>query len=201
MPAMATNADGNYIFLALEDASGNQIIIRAARSDLTTWTRVYEPGTGSAANVAMVPGDPDLMLFYGNFGTDVVVILHAISTGTNSDISPVGLGAKVVNALAVNPGDANEIVIAVGTDQDLKYTSDQGSNWSDWDATLGFDATGLQVLWSGDYWPHRYFVAGQMAGPSAQLRYSPNEGGNDTDATGAMSVTNIAGVEATEEAI
>ncbi len=69
MAAIATSADGNHIFMALEDGSGNQVIVKAARSDLSTWTEVYAPGAGSAANVAMVPSDPDAMLFYGNFGT------------------------------------------------------------------------------------------------------------------------------------
>lgn len=198
MPAIATSADGAYIFLALEDSSGNQVIARAARTDLSTWTAAYEPGGGSAANVAMIPSNPDKMFFYGNFGTDVVIIMHTISTNDNSDISPSSLGAKVVNTLAVNPSDENELMCTVDTDQDLLYSTDQGSNWSTLDATLGFDGTALEALWSGSYWLHRYFVAGQVAGPAGQLRYSPNQGSSDADVTGAMSVTDIVNVEVTE---
>lgn len=195
MSAISTNADGSYIFTALEDASGNQVIARAARSDLSTWTAVYEPGAGSAYGTAPVLSDPDLMLFYGNFGTDVTVILHTISTGTNTDISPAGLGAKVVNTCAVNPANASEIVITVDTDQDMLYTDDQGSNWSTWDAALGFDATALAMLWSGAYWPHRVFVAGNN-GTDIDLLYSPNEMAQSADqASGSLAsasdITNI----------
>jgi len=200
MPALATSADGAYVFMALEDASGNQVIVKAARTDLSTWSAAYQPGAGSAANVAQVAGNPDKMLFYGNFGTDVTVVMHTISTATNTDISPASLGAKVVNTAAVNPSDEDEIVISIDTDQDLKHTSDGGTTWTAWDATLGFDATALFALWSGAYFLHRYFVAGQVAGPAGELRYSPNEGSSDADKTGAMSVTDVSGVEVTEEA-
>lgn len=94
MASMCTNADGNYIFMALEDGSGFQIIAKASRSDLMTWEAVYSPGAGTAANVLPVPSNPDLMLFYGNFGSGVQVVKHTISTITNTNISPSGLTTK-----------------------------------------------------------------------------------------------------------
>jgi hypothetical protein len=199
MAAIATNADGNTLFLALEDGSGNPVIVSAARSDLTTWTAVYEPGAGSAANLVAVPSDADAMLFYGNFGTDVTVIKHTISTGTNTDISPSSLGAKEVNTLAVNPSNADEIVIGIDTDQDLEYTDDGGTTWTEWDNALGGDATALWVLWSGAYFPHRYFVGLDNA-TTLDILYSPNEGASDTDVSGATvgALTNISALEATE---
>jgi len=199
MSAIATTADGNYIYLALEDTNGNQVISRAARSDLSTWTTIYQPGAGSAANIAPVPSDPDKMLFYGNFDTDVVVVEHTVSTGAESDISPASLAAKEVNTLAVNPSDANEIVITVDTDEDLKYSDDGGSTWSDWDATLTFDATALALLWSGDYSLHRLFASGQVTG-SAVLYYSPNEASGWADYTGSMSATDVVALAVTMEA-
>ncbi len=199
MAAIVTDASGDNIFLALEDSSGNQLVAKAARSDLSTFTIVYEPGAGSACNVAMVPSEPDSIYFYGNFGTDVTVLKHTVSTGAESDISPASLGAKEVNTLAVNPSDADELVIGVDTDEDLKYSDDGGSSWSDWDATLGFDATALAVLWSGAYMQHRYFVAGDNA-TTLDILYSPNQGNNDTDVSGATvgALTNISALEVTE---
>lgn len=197
MSAIATSADGAYIFAALEDSSGFQVIARAARSDLSTWTAVYAPGAGSACGVVPVPSDADKMLFYGNFGTDVVLILHDIDAGTNTDISPASLGVNVVNTCAVNPANnANEIVITVDTDQDMLYTDDQGSSWTAWNAALGFDATALFMLWSGAYWPHRVFVGGDN-GSNLDLLYSPNEMTQSADrASGSLaSAADICSVE------
>lgn len=198
MPAIATTADGAYVYLALEDGSGNPVIARAARSDLSAWEAVYEPGAGSAANVAQVPSDPDKMLFYGNFGTDVVVLEHTVSTGAESDISPASLAAKVVNTLAVDPSNADKITLTVDTDQDLLYTLDGGSNWSTADDALGFDATAAAVLWSGDYSPSRLFAAGQVTG-AAVLYYSPNAGASWGDYTGSMAATDVVALATTEE--
>lgn len=198
MSAIAVSADGNFIVVALEDTvSGNQLIARAARSGLSDWTAAYDPGGGSAANVAAVPANPDKMIFYGNFGTDIGVILHTISTGVNSDISPASLGAKVVNTLQVNPSpNVAELIATVDTDQDLVHTADAGTTWETLNAALGFNATALWVLWSGVYYPHRLFVAGDN-GANLDLLYSPNEGFSSQDFAGAGlgAAANIVGVE------
>lgn len=197
MPAIATTADGAYIYAALEDsATGNQIIARAARGNLSTWTSVYDPGGGSAGNVAPAPSDSDVMYFYGNFGTDKTVIKHSVSAVTNSDISPASLGAKVVNTLSVDPSDADRIVISVGTDQDLLYTEDGGANWTLWEAALGFDATAKYVIWGGLWYPARLFVAGHD-GLNAVLLYSPNEMASEQDEASAalQAASNIVAVE------
>ena len=172
------------------------MIVRAARLDLSTWSAVYSPGVGSAANVVPVPGDDDKMIFFGNFGTDVTVVLHTISTGVNSDISPAGLGAKVVNTCAVNPGDANQMAITVDTDQDVLFTNDGGSNWSTWEAALGMNATAFYVLWSIAAWAvHRAMVAGHD-GMDEILLYTPNQFGSETDVVGSLStVANIVSIE------
>jgi len=194
MAAITTSIDGDYIFIAAENG-GNQIVLKAARTDLTTWTVIYSPGAGTANNVLQSP-DPDIVYFYGHFGTDIQVIKHTISGPTNTNISPTTLAAKVVNTMAVNPSDINELLVSVNTDQDLKYSSDGGTTWTDYDTALGFDATALWGLWSGQYAPNRYFVAGD-AGATLDLLYSPNAGSSDTDVSGAAlgAETNICNVE------
>lgn len=197
MPQIATSADGDFIFLA-EEYAGFPVIVKITR-DLTTQSAAYDPGAGTAANVLAFPSEPDGMLFYGNFGTDVTVIKHTISTGTNTDISPASLGAKVVNTAAINPNDGNDIYITVDTDEDLLQTTDGGSSWSTIDATLGFDATALIVLFSGRYLDNRYFGAGNN-GADLDILYSPNNGASDKnveDATvGALAA--IIALEVTE---
>jgi hypothetical protein len=200
MPAIATSADGAYIFLALENSSGQPVIVRAARSALSTFTAAYNPAAGSAGNVASVPGNPDLMLFYGNFGSGVQVVKHVISTGVNTNISPSGLTTKVANALASNPSDPNEIWITVNTDQDLKRSTDLGVGWADLDAALGLNPTAMLALWSGAYNLDRGLIAGDVAG-TEQLLYSANEFSSKLDKAGASlgaaaAIVGIEGVEA-----
>lgn len=197
MPAITVSADGDQIFLALENNSAQPILARVARSDLNTFTKEYDPAAGTAINVLASPVNPDVILIYGNFGTDLVIQTYTISTDTIADISPAGLGAKVVNTLAINPGGVSELVISVNTDQDLKNSDDGGGTWTDWDISMGFDGTALWVFFSGAYFPHRYFTGGQTGG-TGELRYSPNEGSSDANKTGAMSVTHICAIEGTE---
>jgi hypothetical protein len=197
MPALCVSADGNHIFLALEDSStGFPVIAKAARSDLSTWSAAYEPGAGTAANV-VATGNPDVMLFFGNFGSGVQVVKHVVSTGAETNISPAGLGAKIVNCLAVNPSNPAEIAVTVDADQDVLATTDAGANWAAWDDALGFNATALALLWSDSDDPNRYFVAGDT-GSGLALLYSPNEGTSSADYAGDVgAAANVCAIEVT----
>lgn len=199
MATIAVSVDGNHIFLALENGSGFQVIAKAARSDLATWTAAYAPGAGTAGNVVAVPGNADKMLFYGNFGSGVQVVSHVISTGVETNISPAGLTTKVVNCLAVNPSDSDEVWITINTDQDLKRTIDGGTNWTALDAALGIDPTALAVIFSGAYVPDRAFIAGNDA-TDELLLYTPNEGSSKTDLVGTtlVNVADICSIEVSE---
>jgi len=200
MPALKTNSDGTSIFVALEDSSGNQLIAKALRSDLSTWTEAYALNAGSASNVESDSSDINSMFFYGNFNTDLTVLKFDISAGTVADISPASLGAKIVNTLSVNPGNGQEISLTVDTDEDLKNTVDGGSNYTDYDATLGFDATAIWMLWSGQYFDHRYFIGGEVGVGNLDLLYSPNAGASSNNEEGVdLGVLGeISGIEATE---
>jgi len=193
--AIAVSADGDHIFLALEDTSGLPVIITCERTNLGTFTAAYNSGAGSAANVSAAPGNPDLMLFYGNFGSGVQVVSHVISTVTNTNISPAGLTTKIVNCLVSNPSDPNEFIITADTDQDLLHTADLGTSYATLYATLGFNATGLAVRWDD---PDRVYVAG-YDGADVDLLYSPNEGDYFTDVSGAAlkAAAGVVGVETT----
>lgn len=183
MSAIAVSQDGEAIFLALEDGSGFPVVAKCSRSDLATFTAAYAPGAGSACNV-LPSGDPDVMFFYGNFGSGVQVVKHVVSTGAETNISPAGLTTKVVNALAVNPSDVNELWVTVNTDQDLLGSSDGGTTWATLNAALGINPTGLLVFWAGDYDDSRAFIGGTVAGVT-ELLYTSNEGASYGDYAGA----------------
>lgn len=197
MAAITFSADGANVYIAAEGNTGDQVIFGAAASDLSAWAKTYEPLAGSAANVLADPANPDQMFFYGNFGTNVVLLRYDISAATTTDLSPASQGSNAANGLAINPSNPDELVLGIGTAQDLKYSNDGGATWSDWDAALGLDPTALAVLWSGAYAYHRYFVAGQVTG-AAELDYSPCEGLSSANVTGSLAAANIVSLEATE---
>ena len=196
MATICVTGNCNYMYLALEDtATGNQFIAEAMVSDLTTWAAIYDPAAGTAGNVIPHPANPDVVIFYGNFGTDVTVLTWDSGTRTLTDISPASLGAKVVNTCAPNPNNEDEIIITVDTDQDLLYTSDGGTTWTAWDAALGFNATALAGIWSSQYAPHRYMVGGDNT-TDLDVLYSPNQGNQSANLEGASlgaqaAITNI----------
>lgn len=201
--AIAPSSDGAYVFVALEEnTSGDQYVFSVTRpvtGSAPTVAPVYEPAGGSAAGVATVPGNPDKMLFFGNFGTDIGVIMHTISTGANTDISPSSIGTDVIIWAAVDPSDADHIVAINDTDSDLLETTDGGTTWTTLDASLPVTSvTGAFWLWSGAYFTDRGFIGGGD-GVDEHLAYTPNEASGwreDTGANGLKSSDGIVGIDA-----
>lgn len=193
MASIALTADGTEIYVALEDGSGLPVVLRAVTTQLEDFIVAYEPGDGSAVNIASVPSNLDLMLIYGDFGTDVKVIQHTVSTNSNADISPASLGAAVVNGLDVNPEDAQEIYITVNTAQDLLKTSNGGGSWTTKNSALGVDPTAVKVAWPN---PDKLFVTG-AAGGDTKLLWSTNGGTSFTDQAGSalQATLNICGLD------
>ena len=180
MPAIRCSSDGLAVFVAAEDVVTGFPVVFQMDAATHLFSSAYEPGAGSAVNVQSVAANPDKMLFYGNFGTDVVVVSYEISTGLATDISPAGRGAAVVNCASVNSSNEDEINITVNTEQTFRDTSNGGASWITRDAAMGFDATALLVLWSSDYELYRYFACGENGGGDLEVQYSPNEG-RDTE--------------------
>ncbi|KKL61624.1 hypothetical protein LCGC14_2193420, partial [marine sediment metagenome] len=163
-------------FVALEDnATGNQLIFKITRPTSTTPTTVtaYEPGGGSAGNVAPT-GDPNRMIFHGNFGTDIGAVDHAIVAGTNTDISPTSIGAELIQPLEVDPSDIQHMVAINRNDQDALETEDTGAAWATLNAALGVTVDAMALIFLGAYFPFGGFIGGND-GVDENLSYSPNE--------------------------
>ena len=197
MAAIATTADGEYIYLALDlVSSGTPLILRCSRSSLATFTVVFLPVAGTACNILPDPSDPDRMLFYGNFAPDITVVSHVVSTDAETNISPPGLGANEVNCLAVDPNNPLEIWATVTGTQDLLRTIDGGANWTTLDNALGFDPTAMAILFGSETEYHIGYIAGDNL-TDLDLLYTANEGAAFRDYAGAAlgAETNICGVE------
>lgn len=182
MSILETSQDGAFVFVALEDdATGDQIIFKITRPTSTTPTTViaYEPLGGSAGNVAPT-GDPDRMIFHGNFGTDVGVVDHAIEAETNTDISPTSIGAELIQPLKVDPTDVEHIVAINRDDQDALETEDGGANWATLNAALGVTVDAMDLVFLGAYFPFGGFIGGND-GVDENLSYTPNEFSNLRD--------------------
>ncbi len=196
MSSLSVNATGSYVFVALQEPNtGDQIVLYTPHTDLDGWQSAYR-AEGTAANVKIIASNLDAIFMHGNFDTDLLIQTYTISTEAIADISPAGLGAKVCNALQVNPSGVGEAWATIDTDEDLLRTQDAGATWPALDAALGFDATAISVLWSGGYALDRAFIAGKPA--SVQLQYSPSEGADKADMAnaGLAAVANICSVVA-----
>ncbi len=198
MSLLETSQNGGFLFVALEDdATGDQLIFKITRPTSTTPTTVtaYEPGSGSAGNVAPT-GDPDRMIFHGNFDTDVGVVDHAIVAGTNTDISPTSIGAELIQPLRVNPDDIQHMVAVNRNDQDALETENSGGAWAVLNAALGVTVDAMGLVFLGAYFPFGGFIGGND-GVDENLSYSPNEFSNlRDDASAALkAVGNIVSVD------
>lgn len=172
--AMAVSADGENLFFALEeDGTTNQIILKATRAAAPTVTIAYEPFTGTAGNVEPT-GDNDIVIFNGNFGTDVGVIKHAIAAVTNTDISPSSIAAKVIAPVRVDPSDITHLIGVNVDDQDAIESDDTGASWATLNATLGQTVVAMDIIWLGQYFLFGVFFGGND-GADENLEYSPNE--------------------------
>ena len=174
--AIGVNQSGSHVFVAMDDVlTGLPVIIKIDRPTSTTPTQiaVYEPGAGTNVNVART-GDPDRMIFHGSFGTDVGVIDHAITAGTNTDISPTSIGSKVIQPLRSDPSSIDHIIAINRDDQDAIETDNDGSSWAALSVALGQTVDAMDALFYGAYDP---FVAtfGGNDGADENLEYSPNE--------------------------
>lgn len=182
MSILEPSQNGVFLFAALEDdATGNQLIFKIDQPISTTPTTVtaYEPGAGSAGNVAPT-GDPNRMVFHGNFGTDIGVVDHAIVAATNTDISPTSIGAELIQPLEVDQSDVLHIVAINRNDQDALETEDGGANWTALNAALGVTVDAMGLIFLGAYFPFGGFIGGND-GVDENLSYSPNEFSNLRD--------------------
>lgn len=173
--AMNVNQSGTHLFFAMEDIASNQVIYKIDRPTSTSpvTVKVYEPGGGTDGNIAKT-GNLDRMLFYGNFGTDIGVIDHAIAAVSNTDISPTSIGAKLIQPLRADPGDIQHIIAINRDDQDAIETEDGGSNWVTLNATLGQNVDAMDMAFHGPNFPDTAFFGGND-GVDENLEYTPNE--------------------------
>ena len=182
--ALGISSDGENVFIALEDnSSGNQVVFKATRPASPTVSLIYAPGGGSAANIATTPNF-DKVVFHGNFGTDIGVINHTISTDAESDVSPTSIGAKIIAPLKVDDGNDQHYVAINRNDQDAIETDDAGTAWSTLNAALGQTTDAMDVAFFGAYYQLASFFGGND-GTDENLEYTPNEFSNLREDTSA----------------
>jgi len=195
MSAMVGTIDGKYLFMALEDVSGNQLISRL-EIDTQTFTVVYNPGGGDASNVLQHPTDPDRVYFYGWFGGVINVVRHIVSTGINTEIN-VPSSFITVNALTINPSDSLQLMACLDDDQEVLKTVDGGSNWTNLffpNFIIFFSA--MVTLWSPAPALHRMFISGNDG--DEELIYTPSEGFREITLVPQTANAFISGMEFTE---
>jgi len=153
MSVIASSIDSQFLFIALEDGGGFQLVKRV-QIGTQTFTTAFEPGAGSAVNILQHPTDEDFVYFYGQFGASSNVIKHTISSVVNTDISiPI---TNVINSLVVNPSDDQQLYAYANSNQSLYLTIDGGTTWIVQNGGVGLSAvTQIITLWSIPPSPNR----------------------------------------------
>ena len=167
------DSSSNNLFFALEEEStGNQVIIKY---DILSeqFNTVYDPQAGDCSNVIRLGTDLDNMLFFGNFGTDVKLIKHTISTLNNSDISPASLGSNLLQPVESDPLDSNHIIAIDQDSEDVLESLDLGSNWNTINNAIGGLVLAIKMLWNNIYYPDNGFI-GLYDGVDTALFFTPN---------------------------
>jgi len=173
MSVLSTSTDEQFLFVALEDSAGLQLIKKLQVPSLTI-TDAFVAGAGTASNVLQHPTDEDFVYFYGQFGASINVIKHTISSVTNTDISiPI---TNVINSLAVNPSNDQQLYAYANSNQSLYLTIDGGTAWNVVNGGVGLSAiTQIITLWSIVPSPNRLFASGDDTINSI-INYTPNGG-------------------------
>lgn len=182
MSIMETSQDGAFVFVALEDDdTTDQIVFKIVRPTSTTPTTVtaYEPGGGNSADVATT-GNPDKMVFHGDFDSADFVIDHQIAAETNTDIGNGG----IAEVLRVDPSDDGHIILYDEDQGEIQETLDNGDNWTVLNVATGPDPiNAMDILFLGAYYPASGFIGGDEvgAGTDEVLEYTPNNFANLRD--------------------
>lgn len=182
MSIIETSQGGDFLFIALEDAdTTDQIIFKITRPTSTTPTTVavYEPGSSNSGNIAKT-GNPDKMVFHGDFDSTNFVIDHAIAANTNTEIGNSG----DVNILEVDPSDDNHMILYDRDQGEVQETTDNGDNWTVLNGATGPDPLdAMAIAFFGVYFPAGGFIGGNAVGAPTNevLEYTPNNFANLRD--------------------
>jgi hypothetical protein len=199
MSILEPSQDGKFLFVALEDSiTLDQMVFKITRPTSTTPTVVmaYEPTGGSnSANVAPT-GNPDKMLFHGDFDEPAEFVMdHAIAAGTNTDIGNGG----IAEVLRVDPSDDTHIILYDQDQGEIQETEDNGSSWTVLNIATGSDPIdAMDIVFFGNYFPAGGFIGGNdVGGPDEVLEYTPNNFANLRDDTSAAlaAVGSIASID------
>ena len=173
MSVMSSEISQTILFVALETATGNQLV---KKFDIGTGavSDAYTPGAGTSCNVLQHPTNEDVVYFYGQFGGNVNIIKHTISTVNNADIS-VNI-SNTINGVTVNPSNDLEMYCYSDGNTTIYFTDDGGATWTVLNASGSLTTVaGLVTLWSAAGLANRLFASGDDTA-NAIINYSPNGG-------------------------
>jgi hypothetical protein len=169
------DADGDNIYIAAINSLGNPVLIKIATALDADGSLVFDPGSGSDIGVQCGTFDAGVIWIAGAFdGTNVVE--KSEDSGSSFTVKdPATFGA--IEAFIVGPDSDTRILVSDVGNDDIQETIDDGDNWTQHNASVGFDINAIARL------PQNVqeSVFGNDSSVTNNLNYSVNSGDDMED--------------------
>lgn len=189
------DADGDYIYIAALDASGQPTLIKFPTALDADGSIVFQPGGGSDIGVECSATDADTIWIAGEFGSTNTVE-RSTDGGGSFVVEDPGTFAPVT-AFDVGPDSDERVIVAAETSGSIGLvnifeTVDGGDNWSEKNAGLSSPAS-VRAIGRFPTSPEE-LVLGNANAAADRSDYSPNSGADLDDITSGTPAADATGV-------
>lgn len=181
MGAIAVSSNGQWVSLALESDSGEQVLLVAPGEDLSDWELYQHWPDGEAVNVITSPSAVLQALYYGDLGEDYYAVRFNDFSLEDATAYPA-----LCNAAVYSRSSAQRLVATFGAD--IYQTFDATHNWEMLLSAAGEVTALAAVFRSGKRELSIAFVAS-----GSTLEYLA-PAGNLVDMTGGGGLADVAGI-------
>lgn len=170
------DADGTFIYIAVQNTLALPVLLKFNVDMLTDPTIVFEPGQGGNIGVICGRDKAGTIWVAGEFdGTNTV--LKSIDAGATFEVKDDGsFGA--IEAFVIGP-DTDDRALIVTNDIDIIETIDSGVTWTNLNAGIGFNVNAIARLGISV----EEVIFGNDAGGADNIDYSIDSGGSFEDLT------------------
>lgn len=192
--AMAVDGNGDILYLGLYDGSGNPILVTAdlpLDGAVSRGSKRYDPGAGDAINVETHYNVGNFSIIAGYFGNNDQAERSEDGALNYSDIDPGTWTTNRAQPIAIDPNDEEHVLLALDGNDDL-VEKDITDAWTTLDDSLPFDVGAMAIY---DLDPNE-IVIGRINAGSPMVQYSPNNGTDWENISGALPATDgVASIE------
>ncbi len=171
------DADGLFLYIAALNTSGFPTLVKFSSGLAADGTFAFDPGTGTDIGVQCGRFDADVVWIAGDFGSTNVVE-KSENAGTSFTVKDTG-SFGTVETFVIGPDSDERVLISDVTNDDIQETIDDGDNWTQINASVGFDINAIARLDTNV----QETVFGNDLSATDNIDYSVNSGDDMEDFT------------------